>query len=654
MFGQFLNSLPNRVNSAVSGLFSRAKSAITAPFRNTQSASAFQATVPQGVDLGLGSEQRVFRDQLVAAGGTPEQAERITQERFADRNLAQQQIVAQSGLQQEGINPETRSSLERLAGGIPTGAQRPEQPQLRFNPQTGGFVDADLSVGGASGLTPQTSFNIFQAAGFDPVTGQSVRGAMGDPGGGGSNFTGLLGAQGGQATPFLRGRDVSDDRDRSGQSRGVSTPGVSPFGMSTLEGPIFFQENQIPPTVQSPTADAEIDVSVLGQPSSKVLTTNLADGENDRAQLDMAIREKYNQALKAQTIAGETTDVAPAISPDIQSILDTAPFDVASAMEQAINNSGLKQFQTQRVEALKALNSTVDAYKSIAEDIKLNPDLPKGLAQRRLQAVYEQQKNATSQLLGTLEVLDQQIDDLNFGLEREFGLIRTRAEQEENNRQRAQQRVNDNLSLLIDSGAIGGMSDFELNQWSELAGVPIKALEKIRETSLEPERNIITNEFADGTLRGIDQKTGETVWSIPGAARTTGTGIAPTQGFADIGVERDVRDYVDGLVSSNVSMEDAMRFARGVFSPNEATTEAINSVVASFYGDSIGDLFSQEGLLPGEEGGATLGDVFGGSRASNRVSFDRPTELTVLGDVGRAASDFQNPFSGFFNSLLGR
>lgn len=614
MFGSFLNSLPSRVNSAVSGLFNKVKSSVSNVFRGGQTASAGLDFNAFNVLPGTSTEQIAEGAKQFYESGPNAQVVVGPGGVFGQTTGSAGNVLAPQSTLSPSEAARLRSDVSQGKGafGSDTSKSSSQSEGVRFDPQLGTYVPDYKSVGGATGVTPETTFNnLFTSRNFDPVTGQtsfSVPGVSGLAGGGGSSFTGLLSGASGAGTPSLRGTSVDEER---GKTRTVSTPEeLQNFGFNMFLDPVTGQLKKPLPAGVQPQLDQEIDVSNLGGQPSNVLSSTIADGVDDRTETNLAISERYQEALNTQTIAGQgAASLDTAVSRDLLDIVDSAPFDVAGAMEEAIAGSGITQFQEQRVEALKALNATVEAYQSIADDIKQNPDLPRGLAQRRLQQLAEQQKNATNQLLGTLEVLDAQIDDINFGLERQFGIIRTRAEQEESRREKAESRIRENLNLLIDSGAIAGMSDFELEQWSELSGLDVRALEKMRESALEPKYNIITNEFADGSLKGIDKNTGKTVWSIPGAAGGKG-GVTTSAGFANSNIEAELRGFVSDLYEEGSTMDKAYLLARGNFSGGEVTDNAIKSVMEQFYGSSIETTLDEEGALPGEEGGASLAEIF--------------------------------------------
>jgi len=87
------------------------------------------------------------------------------------------------------------------------------------------------------------------------------------------------------------------------------------------------------------------------------------------------------------------------------------------------------------------------------------------------------------------------------------------------------------LSLMINSGGIAGFNENDIQKYAQALGVNPKSLEKLRDQALEPKRDLVTNEFADGSLKAIDKNTGQVIWSLPGAGSSEGT--TPTSQFTN-------------------------------------------------------------------------------------------------------------------------
>lgn len=158
--------------------------------------------------------------------------------------------------------------------------------------------------------------------------------------------------------------------------------------------------------------------------------------------------------------------------------------DARAFMDDVRKQLGMPDLESQRIDVMQQLQVVQETYQGVIDQIKQNPNLPKGLAARRLTEVFEDQKFASNQLLGQLEVIDQQLEDGNNELDRQFGIFTYEQDQNE----KAQARRADQLGFMVDSGAIAGMSDKEIRQWASATGIPEAAIRQMKTNALNPSK----------------------------------------------------------------------------------------------------------------------------------------------------------------------
>jgi len=90
--------------------------------------------------------------------------------------------------------------------------------------------------------------------------------------------------------------------------------------------------------------------------------------------------------------------------------------------------------------------------------------------------IFEQQKFATNSLIAQLDQIDRQLEDANNRLNQEMGIWKEEQDMMEKERMR---RV-DQFGYLLDSGAIGGLNDTEIQQWSAVTGIPESAIRSLK------------------------------------------------------------------------------------------------------------------------------------------------------------------------------
>ncbi len=153
--------------------------------------------------------------------------------------------------------------------------------------------------------------------------------------------------------------------------------------------------------------------------------------------------------------------------------------------DEAYEALGIGDAQEARIDLMKQMQAVQETYQKVIDQIKENPNLPKGLAARRLTEVFEDQKFAANALISQLEVVDQQIQDGYAQLDREMGIYEYEQTQEE----KAMARKQTQFEYLVSSGAIAALSPAEMSAWSAATGIPVEAIKSMKTSALDPEKS---------------------------------------------------------------------------------------------------------------------------------------------------------------------
>lgn len=378
-------------------------------------------------------------------------------------------------------------------------------------------------------------------AGQDIVNPQGNTGAIGS---GSSAHTGLLGSVG-------TGGGTTSQSDEQKRKKGETQLGTINLTKDTTNAAnsILAPYNQS--QLQIPNVPDVIDAGFISKTAEAINKLSGASlSFNDRQETINLISQNLiaaKQKLDQQVAVPENPVV------DTQEQLDfiqqgADPFGVKQAIDDfRATNTNLSQLQTTRVELMKNIQALNDAYKPIFKDIKDNPDLPKALARRRIEDLATTQKEVLQGFLDQMEITNQQIDDQNQVVNRQFQIVQLSQSAEE----KAQTRISNQVKMMLDSGAIAGLTEYELSSLAQAANMPIAALKKAKEASLTPKVDIVTNEDANGNLVGVDKTTGKVVWKVPGMATTTTSGESSAvlgQLQASIKSSPDLKDMKGNVV----------------------------------------------------------------------------------------------------------
>jgi hypothetical protein len=138
---------------------------------------------------------------------------------------------------------------------------------------------------------------------------------------------------------------------------------------------------------------------------------------------------------------------------------------------------GQAQHLAEKNEAKAVLDGFNEAMQMMVDDIKANPDLPAGLARRRMDAILEEYKPLLLAAQNTYDRAQEALDDINDQVNQALGIYTDAASLRARDRDDMRQQLN----MFINSGMIGGMTDGELEIYAGKAGVPTSMLMEARE-----------------------------------------------------------------------------------------------------------------------------------------------------------------------------
>lgn len=304
---------------------------------------------------------------------------------------------------------------------------------------------------------------------------------------------------------------------------------LAPGGMTSLYGADGKTLSQKGGGVSEPTADMNVQVptggnfnvsqlDALKSATSKLISNPASLTSSDIGTLNSNLDSLFAIARQAQDAQQPTPENVVIDTPSQDAFINSSqdPFGTRQLMDEWKSaNTDLKNLQTNRIDLIKNINALNQAYTPILDDIKSNPNLPKALAARRLDEVQKKQKTVLEGFVNQLELVNQSISDQNETVNRAFNIAKFAQDQS----QTQQSNNMTKLKLFIDSGAIGAFTDADIKKYAAQTGLEESQLKAIRSKAKSPELSIITETDANGTVRGIDKNTGNTVWSLSGAGK---------------------------------------------------------------------------------------------------------------------------------------
>lgn len=447
----------------------------------------------------------------------------------------------------EGVRPSTATATSSKRGGYVDSSRNVE---VSYDSK-GNAIEKGLQGAGGEGGFQTQSFNFSPSAPQQGLSGLS----------GGSAFTGLLSPGGGLGTPSVQrgttspfGEDALTDKKRG---MGGILGNAFMSGLSALPGPLgtfaniagaaapFLGRASTPPVpVQSPLPPAEqrlsVDVGGATQDAGALyesqknnkstLSSTYATSMDDRAETTATFN--YEAQRRKQELDAESLPIDNPVQDTEEQAAFLEQFEpqerrnYMQELDSFRASLGGDQTMSQRVEATKQLQAITDTYKKVTDDILKNPDMPKGLAARRIKAIAEDQKNVAMQVINTIEVLDFKLNQINQQVNERFNILKFEADEDA---RREQANIN-KLDKYISSGLIAGFSDSDIAKIAAATGYPPSALKKARDAALTPSPDTETRTAADGSIIQIvtDKKTGQASVNVlaPGKVNIPSTGKA--------------------------------------------------------------------------------------------------------------------------------
>lgn len=522
----FLSNLYNSAKSAISSVgqqISDTYSGLTASIGNYQQPTAtmtpFQKATQNVPSTGYGMTKAPSKTgaiPMTAAPNsgyinTPQGAIKQTMFTATGDQIPQNMTVAPAPVYTPTVRPATPS-----INAVPTGSAT-----------LSGIADFLNNNPGASGADLQAYYA--SIPGLKGTAGEAFSPSTFS--GGGQTFTGGLSS----STPGFGGGSFNGATSGAGTvGNGVNTtnPDEALNGKKKKAGGAVITQPKPFNALNVPAVPSEINAQSLldyKKANEGILSSPQALSSDDKAQLQSNLEQAIQAGMvKVNALKGETP-TAPVIDTEeqmkfLEGLQPHEQITAKQAMDDIRNKLGLPAIEGQRLDTLKQIQATNEGFQTIFDDIKNNPNLPKGLAQRRLTELQNQQKTRIMQLTNQLDIYNQQISDANNVVNREFQIFQS--DQAEQNRQ-----ANNKLEIarfLISNAKYMSPEDIKVS--SEKYGIPAGLLK-----SAGKSKENIDAKFdpSTGNLIGVDEN-GKTVWrntdfkNAPKASSGS-TGYSPEQ-----------------------------------------------------------------------------------------------------------------------------
>lgn len=351
--------------------------------------------------------------------------------------------------------------------------------------------------------------------------GTPVNITNGMPGFSGSgNYNGVIGAVG--FNPSNINTSSSEDERNKKTNGGIDT-------VSSYQSPYLPPEKSL----KIPSVPTNVNFNTIENfknETAKLLNNPLSMSANDRQRLQDNLEKTIELAKNNVSNLISLPNKAVVETPEQINFLKNLPpqeqFNYRQEMDRIRSQIGLPDLESSRLDLLKSIQSTNEGFQTIFDDIKNDPNLPKGLAQRRLAELEKQQKQRITALTDQFQYVSQQISDANTLLNREMNIV----ENDQTLKERAIDNTRQMLNTYISSGMIGSFSDSELKELSDSLNIPLSGLTDIRDKTRDnPKLDIVTATDQSGKIIGIDKNTGETIWTSNVAKKTASTNSGATK-----------------------------------------------------------------------------------------------------------------------------
>ena len=334
--------------------------------------------------------------------------------------------------------------------------------------------------------------------------------------GGGSNFTGTLSGTSGLGVPAIpsQSQDNQTIEDQKKNPKTLNVP--SDFnipGLTFLNGPLSVSSLPPAPIPTQPISGTQNLNNISATKKSTSGIVNLPQNNvNDRQTTIAKANNDYQTNLANETAKNKIPENPIAYTQDQANAINSSndPFGLRNAIDQfKATQTNLTQFETNRVNLLNNINSANQTYQKIFDDIKADPNLPKGLAAKRLAEQAKIQKPIVDGLIGQLQIVQQQIEDANTAVNRQFQIVQNAQNQQDKQKQQAL----DFLKFYNDTGAIAAFTANDVQRASDITGISKSIINNLVKNAVNPNvKSSIEGSDASGRyLVTYNTKTGELV-----------------------------------------------------------------------------------------------------------------------------------------------
>lgn len=409
-----------------------------------------------------------------------------------------------------------------------SGYQAPTDQYGRVSSQSQGqsYLDSNgnyiVPTQGFSGLSgsgsPSFNFSV-------PNTGAT--GASG----GGSSFTGTLGGTSGLSTPPVAGTTTDEEQKKKQAQQqqanpltsalsGILSPWLGPVNVPGMIGNVFGSTSATPINIQpaqqtqlyGPTVPKSInatDLSTSTPENTSLTSLPQASSINDRQDTISKINQNYQEAYNRINQENPTPQNPVIDTPAQAAAIKANPVMQGLLDDWKAQNTQLGALTASRIDVMKKVQAINDTYQGAIDEIKNNPNLPKGLAVRRLEAINTSQKSVLQGLTNQLQILEQQINDQNTVVNNAFHIV----EFQQNAQEKARDQALQNLQLMVTSHAIGGFNAQDIQTYSQALGIPASAIVAMKNAANQPDlqTQVVGSSDTGYQVVSIDKKTGKVV-----------------------------------------------------------------------------------------------------------------------------------------------
>ena len=400
----------------------------------------------------------------------------------------------------------------------------------------------------------------------------------------------------GGSTGGVSGVGAGTSKGGAGAGYGVGEPITDNLTAAQMKAMELQRQQQQKDAGVVPIGD-EVDIATLA--SARDNARALLDQYGAEA-ITMPEYKNSIQTLLAGNLANLNKMQPPVPDPVIDTVEQSEFLDgqgdqastVRAFMDDTRKKLGMTDMETQRIDVMKQLQAVQETYQLVIDDIKENPNLPKGLAARRLTEVFEDQKFAANTLIAQLEQIDQQLSDANDRLNLEFGIFK----EEQDALEKQQARRADQFGYMVDSGAVAALSDKEIRQWASATGIPESAIKSMKEKATTPDKSYDisyeTNEITGEKFAVYSDKNDPL--ATPTVVSLGNFGVKPTSGggkstketiYSTKNLPGDVRSDILSDLNNQQFLKD--------YPDRTSAVIALSNMYQEVDMDTLGDMYDQ-------------------------------------------------------------